>query len=100
MFLNYLGQLIVSGSHKKILCWDARTGTGDDLMCLVNLEAEVNSMSLSGFDVVVAVGTSAYMYDLRNISKSFHSEKSDMDVRIKCVSSAPHLKGMCLNCFP
>ncbi|EXB94906.1 hypothetical protein L484_023014 [Morus notabilis] len=84
-------QVIITGLHKKILSWDTRMEK--DLLCLVNLGSEVDSMSISGFDIMLAVGTSVYMYDLRNLSRSVQSKKSDMDLRIKCVSSVPYSKG-------
>lgn len=65
-----------------------------DLLCLVNVGLEVDSMSVSGFDIILAVGTSVYIYDLRNLSRPVQSNKSDMDSRIKCVSSIPHRKGI------
>lgn len=84
-------QVIVTGLHKKVLSWDTRMKK--DLLCLVNVGLEVDSMSVSGFDIILAVGTSVYMYDLRKLSRPVQSNKSDMDSRIKCVSSIPHRKG-------
>lgn len=59
-----------------------------------NLGAEVVSMSVSGFDLIVAAGTSVNMYDLRYLDRFVQSSKSPMDVHIKCVSAVPNSKGM------
>lgn len=66
---------------------------GKGLACSVTLAKEVDSMSLTGFNILVAVGESVYMYDLRNLETSIQSIRSDMNVQIKCVSSAHCSKG-------
>ncbi|PON43616.1 WD repeat containing protein [Parasponia andersonii] len=84
-------QVISAGLDNKILYWDTRKKK--DLLCLVNIGSEVDSMSVSGFDMTVAVGRSVYMYDLRNLSRPIQTKKSVMDVQIKCVSSLPNSRG-------
>ena len=65
-----------------------------DVLWSVNIGSEVESMSVSGFNLMVAVARSVYMYDLRNLSRSIQSKKSDMDVKIKCISSVPNSRGI------
>lgn len=85
------GQLISAGSDKKILFWDTRMAKAIEY--LRNLGAEVDSMSLSGFNLMVATGASVYMYDLRNLDNPVQSKESHLDLRIRCVSSIPYSKG-------
>lgn len=59
-----------------------------------NLGAEVESMSLFGFNLMVVIGASIYMYDLRNLDKSVQSRESHSDNQIRCVSSIPYSKGI------
>ncbi|KAF5727166.1 mitotic checkpoint protein BUB3.3 [Tripterygium wilfordii] len=84
-------QIITAGLDKKIICWDTRTTR--PLACLEKLDAEVESMSLSGFILMVAIGASVYMYDLRNLDKLVQSKESKADVRIRCVSSHHSSRG-------
>ncbi len=90
--LVIVGQLISAGSDKKILFWDTRMAKAIEY--LRNLGAEVDSMSLSGFNLMVATGASVYMYDLRNLDKPVQSKESHLDLRIRCVSSIPYSKGI------
>ncbi|XP_070667381.1 mitotic checkpoint protein BUB3.3-like [Malus domestica] len=84
-------QLITAGLDRKILSWDNRTEKG--FVLASNLDSEVMSMPLSGLDMVVAIGSSIYVYDLRNLEKPIQSKDSNMDVQIVCVSSIPYAKG-------
>ncbi|KAK3027378.1 hypothetical protein RJ639_040176, partial [Escallonia herrerae] len=86
-----LGQTITGGWDKMILSWDTRSAKACG--CLNSLRAEVESMSISGFSLMVAVGSSVNMYDLRNSSKSVQAKESCMDIRIKCVRPALTLEG-------
>lgn len=86
-----IGQVISAGLDKKILSWDTRTEKSS--VCVNNLDSEVTSMSLSGLDMMVAVGTSIYVYDLRNLERPFQAKESQMDVQIICISSIPYAKG-------
>ncbi|XP_062077097.1 mitotic checkpoint protein BUB3.3 isoform X2 [Humulus lupulus] len=90
-YSNETCQVISVGLDNKILAWDTRTE--NELLCLVNVGSEVHSLSLSGFDMMVAVGRSVYVYDLRNLGRSIPSKNSDMDVKIKCISSVPYSRG-------
>lgn len=84
-----VGQVVTAGLDKKIMFWDIRMGRASG-----NLDAVVASMSLSGYDLIVAVGASVNMYDLRNLGRSVQSSELRMDVQIKCVSSIPYSRGI------
>ncbi|KAE8724605.1 Mitotic checkpoint protein BUB3.3 [Hibiscus syriacus] len=56
-------QVITAGFDKKIIVWDMFGAK--PLVFQKNLDAEVESMSLSGFELIVAVGSSVDIYDLR-----------------------------------
>ncbi|OMO93358.1 hypothetical protein CCACVL1_06523 [Corchorus capsularis] len=90
-YSNETHQVITAGFDKKIIAWDMRGA--EPLAFLRNLGAEVESMSLSGFELTVAVGSSVDIYDLRNLDRSFQSNESCMDVQIRCVCSIPYCKG-------
>jgi WD40 repeat protein len=87
-----VGQVISAGLDKKILFWDMRMAKA--LAYSRNLGAEVESMSLFGFNLMVVIGASIYMYDLRNLDKSVQSRESHSDNRIRCVSSIPYSEGI------
>lgn len=87
-----VGQLLTAGLDKKIMSWDTRMGMS--LAYQRNLGGEVDSMSLSGFELIVAIGASVNMYDLRNLDSLVLSNESLMDAQIKCVSSIPYARGM------
>ncbi|KAF8389771.1 hypothetical protein HHK36_024290 [Tetracentron sinense] len=53
----------------------------------------VESMSLCGLYLIVAVGTSINMYDIRNLERPVQEKKSYMDHQIGCVCSFPDCKG-------
>ncbi|KAK3042356.1 hypothetical protein RJ639_002402, partial [Escallonia herrerae] len=86
-----LGQTITGGWDKMILSWDTRSAKAH--RCLNSLRAEVESMSIAGFSLMVAVGSSVSMYDLRNSSKSVQAKESCMDIRIKCVRPTLNSEG-------
>ncbi|KAK2973438.1 hypothetical protein RJ640_007939, partial [Escallonia rubra] len=84
-------QTITGGWDKMIFSWDTRSAKAPG--CLNSLRAEVESMSISGFSLMVAVGSSVYMYDLRNSSKPVQAKESCMDIRIKCVRPTLNSEG-------
>ncbi|KAE8707345.1 Mitotic checkpoint protein BUB3.3 [Hibiscus syriacus] len=84
-------QEITAGFDKKIIDWDMFGAK--PLVFLKNLDAEVEAMSLSGFELILVVGSSVFIYDLRNLDQSVQSNESCMDVPIRCVSSIPYSKG-------
>ncbi|KAG8366407.1 hypothetical protein BUALT_Bualt17G0076400 [Buddleja alternifolia] len=58
-------QIITAGWDKKVKFWDARSASSSG--CLSNLDVEVESMSLSGYYLMLALRSSVHMYDLRNL---------------------------------
>ncbi|KAF7828011.1 mitotic checkpoint protein BUB3.3-like isoform X1 [Senna tora] len=90
-YCNELGVLITSGFDKKILLWDIRTGKV--LHCLRNLGSEVDSISVSGFNMTVAIGTFVHIYDLRHFNQPVQSKEPHKGAQIRCVSSVPYSDG-------
>ncbi|XP_021299564.1 mitotic checkpoint protein BUB3.3 isoform X2 [Herrania umbratica] len=90
-YSNETRQVITTGFDKKVIAWDMCRAK--PLAFLKNLGAEVESMSLSGFELTVAVGSSVDIYDLRNLERLVQSNESCMDVQIRCVCSIPYSKG-------
>ena len=84
--------MITAGFDKKIIAWDMCAAK--PLAFLGNLDSEVESMSLSGFELTVAVGSSVDIYDLRNLDKSVQSNESCIGVPIRCVCSIPYSNGI------
>ncbi|XP_031129709.1 mitotic checkpoint protein BUB3.3-like isoform X3 [Ipomoea triloba] len=72
-------QLVTTGWDKNIIFWDAQSAKS--VGRLNNLTSEPESMSLSGFNLMVAIDSSVIIYDFRSLRKSVHTK----DVRIKCV---------------
>lgn len=72
-------QLVTTGWDKNIIFWDAQSAKS--VGRLNNLTSEPGSMSLSGFNLMVAIDSSVIIYDFRSLRKSVHTK----DVRIKCV---------------
>lgn len=88
--------IITCGWDKKIKFWDARLATS--VGCLDNLSDEVESMSLSGFQLMIAVGTSVHKHDLRNL-QSVQAKESSMDIRIKCIRPILDSAGFAVGSF-
>lgn len=84
-------QVITAGWDKKIMSWDARMAKA--LGYSKVLAAEVDSMSLSGLNLMVAVGASVNLYDLRNLDKPFQAKESCMNNRIRCLRPTPNSTG-------
>lgn len=84
-------QVITAGLDKKVVCWDMRI---DKVIAnLINANGEVESISLSGCNLMVAIGNSAYVYDLRNLKRPLQLKESPVDARIRCISSCVYFKG-------
>ncbi|XP_027097599.1 mitotic checkpoint protein BUB3.3 [Coffea arabica] len=94
-YSNETSLAITAGWDKKIKFWDTRLVKS--LQCLENLGGEVESMSLSEFHLMIAVGTSVSTYDLRKLSKLDQAKESFMDVQIKCVR--PGFEGFAVGSF-
>lgn len=58
--------------------------------------SDVVSMSLSGFNLIVASGVRVYSLDLRNLEKPIQLTDSYMKVPVACVISVPYSEGRLL----
>ncbi|KHN01999.1 Mitotic checkpoint protein bub3 [Glycine soja] len=90
MFIGYSNetcQLVTSGFDKKLLLWDMHTKKTS--LCLRSLDAEVDSMSVSGFNVTIAIGASMHVYDLRYFDQPVESKEAFNGTHLRCVSSIP-----------
>ncbi|CAI9767975.1 unnamed protein product [Fraxinus pennsylvanica] len=83
--------IVTAGWDKKIMFWDSRATRS--LGCLNNLDVEVESLSLSGFNLMVAIRSSVCIYDLRNYHKSVQAKESFMDIQLKCVRPIHNFEG-------
>ncbi|KAG9151952.1 hypothetical protein Leryth_002214 [Lithospermum erythrorhizon] len=66
-----------------MLLWDTRSNKSLGSLNKSNLEVE--SISITGFNLMVAAGSSVHIYDLRQFSGSVQSRESNRNFRIKCV---------------
>ncbi|KAK6788474.1 hypothetical protein RDI58_012272 [Solanum bulbocastanum] len=80
-------QIITAGWDKKINFWDARSTQSHG--CLSSLVSEVESMSLSGLNLMVAAGSSVNLYDIRSFKTSVHTK----GVKVKCIRPIFNPKG-------
>lgn len=80
-YSNETGQIVSGGWDKKIKCWDTRSTKSPTFVNTVN--ERVKSISLCGFTVMVAVGVSVNIYDLRKFNKSF--DNKCVGIQIECV---------------
>ncbi|XP_022158984.1 mitotic checkpoint protein BUB3.3-like [Momordica charantia] len=84
-------QIVSAGLDGKILLWDTRTVKA--LSIVRNMGSDVVSMSLSGFNLIVATGVCVYSFDLRSLEKPIQLKDSCMKVPVACVSSVPYCEG-------
>lgn len=89
-----IGQVITAGLDKKIFAWDTRMEKGKTSVFVKSLDSEATSLSLSGLDMMVTMGASIYVCDLRNPQKPFESKDPDMNTPIICGSAIPYAKGI------
>ncbi|CAK9308587.1 unnamed protein product [Citrullus colocynthis] len=85
-------QIVTAGLDGKIQLWDSRKEKS--LSFVRNIGSDVVSMSLSGFNLIVASGACVYVLDLRNLEKSIQLKDSYMKVPVACVSSVPYGEGV------
>ncbi|XP_027362796.1 mitotic checkpoint protein BUB3.3-like [Abrus precatorius] len=90
-YSNETCQLITSGFDKKLLLWDIHMKKASS--CLRNLDAEVDSMCVCGFNLTVAIGASVHVYDLRNFDKPVQLKEACNGTQLRCVSSVPYAEG-------
>ncbi|XP_034692207.1 mitotic checkpoint protein BUB3.3 isoform X1 [Vitis riparia] len=84
-------QVVSAGWDNKIMLWDTRMKKAPG--CVKILGAEVESMSLSVFNLLVSAGASVNTYDLRMLERPAQAEQLLMGVQIKCLRSIPNSKG-------
>ncbi|MQM23046.1 hypothetical protein Taro_056107 [Colocasia esculenta] len=85
------GQLVSTGLDKKLIFWDIHAMNRKS-GCL-EMDSEVTSMSLCGHYIIVAIGTHANVYDLRNLKGPLQTQGSSMDYSICCVRSLSRKQG-------
>ncbi|KAL2349193.1 hypothetical protein Fmac_003193 [Flemingia macrophylla] len=84
-------QLITSGFDKKLVMWDMHMEKASS--CLRSLDAEVDSLFVSGFNLTVAIRASVHVYDLRYFDKPVQSKEALNGSHLRCVSSIPDAEG-------
>ncbi|KMZ62908.1 Mitotic checkpoint protein BUB3.3 [Zostera marina] len=85
-YSNEFGQLISASLDKKLIFRDLRSSTGYSQMT----SSYIDSMSLSGFYLIVAVDSHVKVYDLRNFQGPLQQNEASTNYRIKCVRSFSH----------
>lgn len=85
------GQVISASWDKRVKFWDPRSTSS--LGSVSSLGMEVESMTLSGLNLMVALKSSVHLYDLRYLDKPIQI-KEDFLVQIKCVRSNSELEGI------
>ncbi|KAJ4972836.1 hypothetical protein NE237_006010 [Protea cynaroides] len=78
-------QVITAGLDKKIMSWDLRTKKVDGYS--ISVSSKVDTMSLCGIYLLVAIGRSINVYDLRSLEVPVKENDSIMDYQIRCVRS-------------
>lgn len=91
IYFIFVGQIVTAGLDGKIQLWDTRNKKSPSFVR--NMGSDVVSMSLSGFNLIVASGACVYLLDLRNLEKSIQLKDSYMKVPVACVSSVPYREG-------
>lgn len=86
------GQVISASWDKRVKFWDPRSTVSR--RCLSSLGMEVESMSLSGLNLMVAHQSSVHLYDLRYLDGLVQAKEYFMDVKINCVRSNSELEGI------
>lgn len=82
------------------MSWDTRST--NTLECLKTPFAEVESMAVSGCNLIVAVGSSVNIYDLRNFNKSVYAKELFPGFQIRCVRTILNSEGIrqkFMSCF-
>ncbi|KNA20866.1 hypothetical protein SOVF_048490 [Spinacia oleracea] len=85
------GKVITAGWDRNVLSWDSRSAKASH--ALVGFNSLVESISLRGVELLVAIGSSVCKYDLRKMNEAIQAEGSSMDAWIRCVSSMACEKG-------
>ncbi|XP_050374824.1 mitotic checkpoint protein BUB3.3-like [Argentina anserina] len=85
--------VITAGLDKKLYAWDSRMEKSERSVFVKSLDLEVTSMSLVGLNMMVTMGASIHMCDLRNLQQPFESKDSDLNTTIICSSASLYAKG-------
>ncbi|KAL6499260.1 hypothetical protein OROHE_026137 [Orobanche hederae] len=85
------GQIITAGWDKKVKFWDTRAA--HSVGCLSNLAVGVESISLSVFNLMVALKSSVHIYDLRYLNGTVQTKEPFTNIHIKCIRSSSDLGG-------
>ncbi|XP_057251854.1 uncharacterized protein LOC104897833 [Beta vulgaris subsp. vulgaris] len=84
-------KVVTAGWDGKVLCWDSRSTKVS--RALVGFNSQVDSISLCGIELLVAIGSSVRKYDMRKLNEAIQAEDLSMDVWIRCVRSMVCKKG-------
>jgi len=84
--------VITTGWDGKILSWDPRIKASSH-QHLIGLTAHAESMSLWGFELLVATGSLLHKHDLRKLDGAICMQDLSMGVPIRCVRSVPCWEG-------
>ncbi|KAL6529328.1 hypothetical protein OROGR_014951 [Orobanche gracilis] len=90
-YSNETCQIITAGWDKKVKFWDARSA--HSVGCLSNLAVGVESISLSVFNLMVALKSSVHIYDLRYLNGTVQTKEPFTNIHIKCVRSSSDIGG-------
>uniref|UniRef100_A0A7N0VJ24 Uncharacterized protein n=1 Tax=Kalanchoe fedtschenkoi TaxID=63787 RepID=A0A7N0VJ24_KALFE len=85
------GQILSAGWDRKILSWDPRII--DTIRPPVYVDAKVKAMSVSSTNLMIAVGKSVLVFDLRYFHQPVQAKESRMDFHIRCLRSFSDSKG-------
>ncbi|KAI4386393.1 hypothetical protein MLD38_004328 [Melastoma candidum] len=102
------GRVVTAGFDRIVRLWDTRMDTaGFDrivrlwdtrmdhkALCSKDVNAIVESMSLAGFDLLVATGSLVNQYDVRSLEGQVWEKEVMMGDRIRCISSSLDLRGI------
>ncbi|KAJ8421168.1 hypothetical protein Cgig2_021633 [Carnegiea gigantea] len=80
------GQVITTGWDGKILSWDSRIEAASQEH-LIGLTSHAESMSVWGFELLVATGSLVHKHDLRKLDGAVHKQDLSMGVPIRCMRS-------------
>ena len=91
-WLSCTGLVITAGMDKRVICWDTRI---DEVIAhSKDVNADVASISVFGYNLMVAIGASVFGYDLRSLDRPLLYKESLVDAQIRCISSNIYFKGM------
>ncbi|KAI4381369.1 hypothetical protein MLD38_007446 [Melastoma candidum] len=84
-------QVVTAGFDRNVRLWDTRMD--HKALCSKDVNAIVESMSLAGFDLLVATGSLVNQYDIRSLEGPVWGKEVMTGNIIRCISSSLDLKG-------